>query len=125
MGWWGVDILAAASPGAALTKLSGERYLLEGGLEIEVVSRPAQLQPALERLRASAEHERHVAIDLEWRPDFQRWSNNPVALIQLSTASLCVLIRACKVGFPQELRTFLRRVVLHVTRVTQQGGGVW
>lgn len=34
-----------------------------------------------------------VAIDLEWRPEYNRGQKNKVALIQLASSSVAVLIR--------------------------------
>ena len=49
---WQVDLRAAACPGATLTPLGGWQcgYLLQGGLEVVVVSQQAELEPALRRL---------------------------------------------------------------------------
>lgn len=40
-----------------------------------------------------------LAIDLEWRPDRRRWESNRVAMIQLASSTVAVLIRTCKLGF--------------------------
>lgn len=114
----GVDLAAAACPGATLTPvgacsyaLQGAcSYALQGGLEVLVVSRQKELGAALGRLRreAVANGRPAIAIDLEWRPDFRPDSDNPVALVQLAAGALCVLVRTCHVGFPAELQSFLR-----------------
>lgn len=126
-----VDLRAAARPGAALTPLGGWQsgYLLQGGLEVVVVSQQVELEPALRRLRTEAEAAATrgrglgftyqclpprtttlplIAIDLEWRPDFRPGSDNPVALVQLAAGRLCLLLRTCQLGFPIALRNFLR-----------------
>ncbi|KAL4451222.1 hypothetical protein ABPG77_009294 [Micractinium sp. CCAP 211/92] len=108
----GVDLAAAARPGATLTPLGACRYALQGGLEVLVVSRQNELGAALARLRreamAVASGSGAIAIDLEWRPDFRPDSDNTVALVQLAAGTLCVLVRTCHVGFPGELQSFLR-----------------
>jgi hypothetical protein len=81
---------------------------LPGGLTVRVVESAAQVGPALEALRASMA-DCVVGIDLEWRPDYRPGSNNRVALIQLASASACVLVRCCRMGFalpPALLRFF-------------------
>ncbi|KAK9807866.1 hypothetical protein WJX72_011603 [[Myrmecia] bisecta] len=50
-----------------------------------------------------------LAIDLEWRPDFGPHRTSRVALIQLASATCCVLIRTCRLSFhiPPVLQKFL------------------
>ncbi|KAF6257883.1 hypothetical protein COO60DRAFT_1639575 [Scenedesmus sp. NREL 46B-D3] len=50
-----------------------------------------------------------VAIDLEWRPEFGR-RFTPVAMVQLASSRVAVLVRACRMGYklPPALREFLR-----------------
>ncbi|KAL4422950.1 hypothetical protein ABPG75_009147 [Micractinium tetrahymenae] len=105
----GVDLAAAARPGAMLRPLDASSYALQGGLEVLIVSRREELGAALRRLQeaAAACASTTIAIDLEWRPDFRPGSDNPVALVQLAAGSVCVLVRACLLGFPDELRSFL------------------
>lgn len=105
-----VDLAAAARPGAGLTPLGASSYALQGGLEVHVVSRHEDLSEALRRLRRTAAFSGSpaIAIDVEWRPDLQPGSNNPVALVQLAAGNVCVLVRTCLLGLPQELRSFLR-----------------
>jgi hypothetical protein len=73
-----------------------------------VVENEAEVDAALAELRNSMD-DSVVAIDLEWRPDLTGPSRNPVALIQLATSSLCVLLRTCRMGnkLPDSLKTFL------------------
>ena len=51
-----------------------------------------------------------VAIDLEWRPEFRRGQHNKVAMIQLASSTMAVLIRTCKLKFRLHpaLEDFLR-----------------
>ncbi len=59
--------------------------------------------------RAMAEICRHsvIGFDTETRPSFQKGKVNKVALMQLSTANHCWLIRLNKVGITSELRAFI------------------
>ncbi len=47
-----------------------------------------------------------ISIDLEWRPDWKADINNKVALMQLSSATVCVLLHTSSMGFtlPQPVR---------------------
>lgn len=124
-----VDLAAACQSWGGLTQSPPFTYELPGGLEVVVVSQREQLEPALARLhreaagrswwqvprgaliyrsRQAATTSPLVAIDLEWRPDFQRGEDNPVALVQLAAGALCVLVRTCVLGLPAELRAFFR-----------------
>lgn len=51
-----------------------------------------------------------IAIDLEWKPEYTAGVTNPVALMQLSSASVCVLLRISSMRFslPAAVRAFLR-----------------
>ena len=80
-----------------------------GGPSVHVVEDLRQLAPALARLRASM-RDSVVAIDLEWRPDFGV-GRSRVALLQLASSSVAVLIRTCKLPkgpLPGVLSEFLR-----------------
>lgn len=76
-------------------------------IDIFLVETQADLVPALAALRKSMT-DSVVAIDLEWRPDFQCNSNNRVALIQLATTTTCVLVRCSRLrwSLPAALRHF-------------------
>lgn len=78
---------------------------------MHVVSAAEQLPGALGALRRSMQ-DSCVAIDLEWKPE--GWAGagprpNRVALLQLASASLAVLVRVNCLGFrmPPPLRAFL------------------
>lgn len=76
-----------------------------------IVESAATLGPALVALRESLQ-DSVVAVDLEWRPDYRTGSNNPVALMQLASATTvvlvqCLLLRMHKTGLPPLLRSFL------------------
>ena len=63
-----------------------------------------------------------IAIDLEWRPDRGRNQSNRVAMIQLASKSVAVLVRTCKLGFRlgYALEDFLRScTALHEPRRLQ------
>ncbi len=79
---------------------------------MHVVSQAEQLPGALAALRQSMQ-DSCIAIDLEWKPE--GWAGagprpNRVALMQLASASVAVLIRVNSLGFrmPPPLRAFLR-----------------
>ena len=40
-----------------------------------------------------------VTIDLEWKPEHGPGQNNPVSLMQLSSATVCVLLHTSSMGF--------------------------
>lgn len=50
-----------------------------------------------------------IAIDLEWRPETAKGQFNKVALVQISSATVCVLIRTASMGFqlPDAVRSLL------------------
>lgn len=84
------------------------KYQLPQGIDIYLVERANQLPEALQLLTDSME-DSVISIDLEWKPDFVR-DTSKVALMQLSSATCCLLIRTCKLArkIPQELLDFLR-----------------
>eukprot|EP00887_Chlorella_sp_A99_P000411 scaffold13.g411.t1 len=90
-----VYLAIAASSHAVIEQLSPGCYLLDGALEVAVVTHQDQLGRALQALRAQVAPRNAVAIDLEWRPDFWQGDDNPVALVQLAADELCVLVRTC------------------------------
>ncbi len=84
------------------------KYQLPYGIDIYVVERSGQIPEALRLLRESME-DNIVSIDLEWKPDFVR-DTSKVALMQLASATCCILIRSCKLKhvLPEPLLEFLR-----------------
>jgi len=48
-----------------------------------------------------------VGLDTETKPSFQRGIMHKVSLLQISTQNKCYLFRLNKIGFPDELLTFL------------------
>ena len=101
------QILASAVPPALPAPVGGGgRYQL-GDLDVICVSSGHQLGPALRELRQSMD-DSYIGIDLEWRPDFARGQDNPVAIIQLASRSVCLLLQTRQLGFPGDLQHFLR-----------------
>jgi hypothetical protein len=98
--------LAAAVPPALPAPVGSGRYQL-GGLTIVCVSSAHQLEPALRELRQSMD-DFYIGIDLEWLPDFVRGQDNPVAIMQLASRSVCLLLQLRQLGFPWDLQAFLR-----------------
>ena len=84
------------------------KYQLPQGIDVYLVERAGQLPEALQLLTDSME-DSVISIDLEWKPDFVR-DTSKVALMQLSSATCCLLIRTSKLArkLPQELHDFLR-----------------
>ena len=83
-------------------------YQLPGGISIYIVDRRAQISEALDILTDSMQ-DSLISIDLEWRPDYVR-DTSKVALIQLSSATCCLLLRTCKMNnfLPDDLLAFFR-----------------
>ncbi|GAB4819761.1 hypothetical protein N2152v2_006807 [Parachlorella kessleri] len=107
-----VDWAAALQPVTASSSIPACGTIqLPGGVEVRLVSRPEQLPAALHALRGSMQ-DSCIAIDLEWRPDGYMGragaGSNKVALMQLASASLCVLVRCCRMPrLPTVLAEFL------------------
>lgn len=74
-----------------------EQLHFPDGVSVYVVEEAAHAADALGRLRSSME-DSVVAIDLEWRPSFGK-RQNPVALVQLASATTAVLMRTSRMGF--------------------------
>lgn len=53
------------------------------------------------------EHYDIVGIDTETRPSFKKGKTNNVALLQISTADHCWLIRLNRTGFTEDIKNFL------------------
>jgi hypothetical protein len=62
-----------------------------------LVENAAYVAPAMQALRASMT-DSLISIDLEWRPEFNG-NFTPVALLQLASSRMAVLIRTCRMGF--------------------------
>lgn len=95
--------------------------------DVYVIQHEAELPAALAALQESSQRNgpfvpqaaRCIAVDLEWRPSGWRQRPKPryevpgptrVALMQLASADVVVLVRFSRMRFrmPQELRRFLR-----------------
>ncbi|KAI3424211.1 hypothetical protein D9Q98_009567 [Chlorella vulgaris] len=106
--------LRDALPPNRPTAMGSGRYRLSSGIEALVVGYAEELAPALAELRRSMTNQ-YLAIDLEWKPDFVRGENNPVAVMQLASSTLCLILQLRYLGFPQELQQFLRsRTITYV-----------
>jgi hypothetical protein len=77
-------------------------------MQVLVVENPVFLPVALQKLRSSMS-DPVVAIDLEWRPTFTGGRFSPVALVQLASSRVAVLVRVCRMGhaLPLVLKEFL------------------
>ncbi|GIL71518.1 hypothetical protein Vretimale_2624 [Volvox reticuliferus] len=99
-------------PAGALQRFSlaggYEKMLLPQGLVTYVVENEKHIGDALRNLKAGMQ-DRVVAIDLEWRPETVPGRVSPVALLQVSCASVCLVVRTSCMGYslPSELRSFL------------------
>lgn len=71
--------------------------------KIVVVQSPEELQEAIHIL---SEHD-VIGFDTETKPSFSRGQVHKVALLQLSTADICFLIRLNMLGIPQHLAQLL------------------
>jgi hypothetical protein len=98
-----------------------ERLSLPHGLVVYVVEAPEAAPAALEALAASMA-DGAIAIDLEWRPAFTS-RQTPVAMVQLASASVCVLLRTARMSFalPPAAAEFLARPGLTLLGVGWDG----
>jgi ribonuclease D len=48
--------------------------------------------------------EKLIGFDTETKPSFKKGSQNKLAMLQLSTANVCYLVRVNKIGFTDEIR---------------------
>lgn len=105
------SILAGCNASRLAPGEAGEVYHLRVGQEVTVVvvENVSSLPRALAQLKESM-HDDLVAVDLEWRPAVKVGAPTRVALLQLASSSMCVLIRLCMMGaaFPACLATFFR-----------------
>ncbi len=83
--------------------------LTRTGATVLLVDQASQVPAAVELLRASM-HDPILGIDLEWQADFTATQNNPVSLLQIASASCCLLVRSCcmKHKLPAELLQLFR-----------------
>eukprot|EP00887_Chlorella_sp_A99_P004366 scaffold15.g4366.t1 len=123
---WAAVMQAVAAPGAeALPMDEGGLTVLPGGIRVRQVTRADQLPAALRALRDSmAGQDAVVGVDMEWKPDGWRptgsgsgggsagpaGGSSKVALLQLASASLVLLVRISRLGFslPPALAEFFR-----------------
>ena len=83
--------------------------LTQKGVTVVVVDRPAQAAAAAALLRASMQ-DPLLGLDLEWQADTSPTSHNPVSLLQIASATCCLLVRTCSLKFklPPEILELLR-----------------
>eukprot|EP00879_Flechtneria_rotunda_P029156 GHRR01031434.1.p1 GENE.GHRR01031434.1~~GHRR01031434.1.p1 ORF type:complete len:314 (+),score=95.23 GHRR01031434.1:1-942(+) len=106
---WASVLDADLSSVPSLRVASGyQRLQLPDGLQVLVIENQVHLPSALQQLRASMQ-DPIIAVDLEWRPEFNN-RFTPVAMLQLASSSMAVLIRTCRMSYrlPPVLSEFLR-----------------
>ncbi|GLC34969.1 hypothetical protein PLESTF_000224300 [Pleodorina starrii] len=91
-------------PGHPAKGLDGLQELRLGAVEVLLAETPEAANAAVEVLR-SRMWDGVVAMDMEWKPDTSRGQSNPVALLQLSSCGLVVLVRTLVCGLPDAFRT--------------------
>ncbi|XP_011040699.1 PREDICTED: Werner Syndrome-like exonuclease [Populus euphratica] len=69
----------------------------------------AETQQKLHQNNNPADHPLLVGLDIEWRPNRMRQTENPVATLQISTGKDCLIFQLlhCPTGIPQSLYDFL------------------
>ncbi|EFJ46938.1 hypothetical protein VOLCADRAFT_92754 [Volvox carteri f. nagariensis] len=107
---WKATFAAAVSPydvlppGHRAKGMTGLRELRLGALEVLLAEAPEAANAAVEVLRARM-WDGVAAMDMEWKPDTARGESHPVALLQLSSAGLVVVVRTLACGLPDSFRT--------------------
>ncbi|GIL73707.1 hypothetical protein Vretimale_5407 [Volvox reticuliferus] len=91
-------------PGHPAKGLAGLEELRLGALEVLLVDAPEAANAAIEVLR-SRMWDGIVAMDMEWKPDTAHGESHPVAVLQLSSAGLVVVVRTLACGLPDAFRT--------------------
>jgi hypothetical protein len=81
-------------------------------VRVYVVQEAKDVEPCLSVLYDSM-RDPIIGIDTEWKPDSKQGDNN-VAMIQLASSSVVVLIRTCCLGgeIPQPVIDFCKSVLL-------------
>lgn len=76
-----------------------------------VTSDPSMVDSWIDEIKRIHSHRLHkliVGIDVEWRPNFNRNIENPVATLQLCVGQRCLIFQLIYASFiPQSLREFL------------------
>lgn len=70
---------------------------------VKVIDSEEDVANAVETLR----QENVLGFDTETKPSFKKGQSNNVALLQLSTSSLCFLFRLNRIGLPDNLKSLL------------------
>ena len=94
---------------AKATRADVPQLALPPSVVVEVVDTEEQVPAAMAALGESM-GDAVLGIDLEWKPERKTGEKNPVALVQLATASRVVLLRTNKIGhrLPEAVRAFLQ-----------------
>lgn len=94
---------------AKATRADVPQLALPPSVVVEVVDTEEQVPAAMAALGESM-GDAVVGIDLEWKPERKTGEKNPVALVQLATASRVVMLRTNKIGhrLPEAVRAFLQ-----------------
>lgn len=71
--------------------------------EVVLIDKPEDVAEAVERLKACPV----IGFDTETKPSFKKNHANKVALMQLSTDSVCYLFRLNKIGMPLALQSLI------------------
>jgi len=71
--------------------------------EVVLIDKPEEVSDAVERLKACP----MIGFDTETKPSFKKNQTNKVALMQLSTESVCFLFRLNKIGIPLALQSLI------------------
>lgn len=82
---------------STILALGFQKFLLPDGLTVYLVESPSHVADAIARLRDSMQ-DPLVAIDLEWKPSFSKRQNR-VAMVQLASATVAVLLRTSRMHF--------------------------
>ena len=105
----GSEGFGGAAKKAKATRADVPQLALPPSVVVEVVDTEEQVPAAMAALGESM-GDAVVGFDLEWKPERKAGEKNPVALVQLATASRVVLLRTNKIGhrLPEAVRAFLR-----------------
>lgn len=93
------EIIQLSIPKKEISQLPVESF----NGEVVLIDRPEGVAPAVERLKACSV----IGFDTETRPSFKKNHANKVALMQLSTETVCYLFRLNKIGMPLALQQLI------------------
>ncbi len=93
------DNISVSIPKSEISSLPVESF--QG--EVVLIDKPEDVAPAIERLKVCPV----IGFDTETKPSFKKNHANKVALMQLSTDSVCYLFRLNKIGMPLALQSLI------------------